>query len=55
MVKGDVDKGVGILVVAVVAGSSFLGALPLLGSAAALVYGATWLYGVADAAFAKKK
>ena len=55
MVKGDTDKGVGILAVAVVAGSSFLGALPLLGGAAALVYGATWLYGVADAAFAKKK
>jgi hypothetical protein len=55
MVKGDVDKGVGILAVAGVAGSSFLGALPLLGGAAALVYGATWLYGVADAAFTKKK
>ena len=55
MVKGDTDKGVGILAVAVVAGSSFLGALPLLGGVAGLVWGATWLYGVADAALAKKK
>jgi hypothetical protein len=55
LVKGDTDKGVGILAVAVVAGSSFIGGLPLLGGVAALVCGATWLYGVADAAFAKKK
>ena len=55
IVKGDTDKGVGILAVAVVAGSSLVGALPLLGGVAYLVYGATWLYGVADAALAKKK
>ena len=55
LVKGDTDKGVGILAVAVVAGSSYLGALPILGGLAGLVYGATWLYGVADAAFSKKK
>jgi hypothetical protein len=55
LVKGDTDKGVGVLAVWVVAGSSFLGALPLLGGVAGLVCGATWLYGVADAALAKKK
>lgn len=55
MVKGDTDKGVGILVVAVVAGSSFVAGLPLVGAAAGVVAGVTWLYGVVDAAFAKKK
>jgi hypothetical protein len=54
MVKGDTDKGVGMLAVAVVAGSSLLGALPLLGTLAYFVYGATWLYSVGDAAFSKK-
>ena len=29
--------------------TSFLGAIPILGSAAVLVAGAAWLYGVADA------
>lgn len=55
MVKGDTDKGVGMLVVAVVAGSSYLAGLPLIGGLASLAFGATWLYSVADAAFARKK
>ena len=55
MVKGDTDKGVGILVVAVVAGSGFVAGVPRVGAAAGIVAGATWLYGVVDAAFAKKK
>ena len=55
LVKGDTDKGVGLLAVAVVAGSSVLGALPLLGGVAGLVYAGTWIYGVADAALARKK
>ena len=55
LVKGDTDKGVGVLAVWVVAGSSVLGALPLLGGVAGLVCAGTWLYGVADAAFARKK
>ena len=48
LVNGETEKAIGVFAVALVAGSSFLGALPLLGSAAALIYGATWLYGVAD-------
>ena len=48
LVNGETEKAIGVFAVAVIAGSSFLGALPILGSAAALVYGATWLYGVAD-------
>ena len=55
MVKGHTDKGVGMLAVAVVAGSSLLGALPLLGSLAYLIYGGTWLYSVGDAALSSKK
>ena len=55
LVKGDTDKGVGILAVAVVAGSSYLYALPIIGHFAGLVAAGTWLYAVADAAFAKKK
>ena len=53
--KGDTDKGVGMLAIALVAGSSYLASLPLLGSVAGLVWAGTWLYSVADAAFAKKK
>ena len=48
LLNGETDKAIGVFAVAVIAGSSFLGALPILGSAAALIYGATWLYGVAD-------
>ena len=48
LVNGDIDKAIGVFVVAVVTGASFVGAIPLLGSVAGLVYGATWLYGVAD-------
>jgi hypothetical protein len=55
MVKGDTDKGVGMLAVAVVAGSSLLGALPLLGTLAYFLYAGTWLYSVGDAALASKK
>lgn len=49
LVNGETDKAIGVFVVSVVAGASFLGAIPILGSVAALVGGATWLYGVADA------
>ena len=49
LVNGETDKAIGVFAVATVAGASFLGAIPLLGGAAALILGATWLYGVADA------
>ena len=48
LVNGDTDKAIGVFAVATLSGLSFLGAIPLIGSAAALIYGATWLYGVAD-------
>ena len=48
LVNGDTDKAIGVFVVAAVSGASFLHVLPLLGPVAGLVYGATWLYGVAD-------
>ena len=48
LVNGETDKAIGVFVVAAVAGAGFLGAIPLIGSVAGLVYGATWLYGVAD-------
>lgn len=49
LVNGETDKAIGVFAVYAVAGASFLGALPILGSAAGLIAGATWLYGVADA------
>lgn len=49
LVNGDTEKALGMLVVAGVSGLSFLGAIPLLGSLAAAVYGVTWLYSVGDA------
>ena len=55
LVNGETDKAIGVFVVAAVAGSSFLGAIPLLGGAAGLVYAATWLYGVADGYIQGKK
>jgi hypothetical protein len=48
LLNGDSDKALGVFVVAAVSASSFLGAIPLLGSVAGLVYGVTWLYAVAD-------
>jgi len=48
LVNGETDKAIGVFVVAAVTGASFIGAIPLLGGVAGLVYGATWLYGVAD-------
>ena len=48
LLNGDTDKALGVFVVAAVSASSLIVAIPLIGSAAGLVYGATWLYGVAD-------
>ena len=48
LINGETDKAIGVFVVAAVSASSFLGALPLIGGIAGLVYGATWIYGVAD-------
>jgi len=48
LVNGETDKAIGVFVVAAVSGASLVGAIPLIGSVAGLLYGATWLYGVAD-------
>jgi TM2 domain-containing membrane protein YozV len=48
LVNGDTDKAIGVFVVAAVSGAGFIAAIPLVGSVAGLVWGATWLYGVAD-------
>lgn len=49
LLNGESEKAIGVFVVAGVSGLSFLGAIPLLGSLAGLVYAGTWLYGVGDA------
>jgi len=48
LVNGETDKALGVFVVAAVSGASLIHVIPLLGPVAGLVYGATWLYGVAD-------
>jgi hypothetical protein len=55
LVNGEVDKAIGVFVVAAITGASFLGAIPLIGSVAGLVYCATWVYGVADGYIQGKK
>lgn len=49
LVNGESDKALGVFAVAVVAGASFLGVIPVIGTVAGLVGAGTWLYGVADA------
>lgn len=48
LINGDTDKALGVFAVAAIAGASLIHVIPILGSVAGLVYGATWLYGVAD-------
>ena len=48
LVNGETDKALGVFAVAAISGASLIHVIPLLGSVAGLVYGATWLYGVAD-------
>ncbi len=55
LVNGEPEKAIGVIAIAAIAGSSFLGAIPLLGAAAGLVFAATWLYGVADGYLTGKK
>ena len=55
LVNGEVDKAIGVFAVSTVAGLGIIGALPLIGGIAALVGGATWLYGVGDAYFTGRK
>ncbi|MBA3395465.1 MAG: hypothetical protein H0T89_22645 [Deltaproteobacteria bacterium] len=55
LVNGQTDKAIGVFAVAVVTGASVIGAIPLIGSLAGLIYGATWIYGVADGYIQGKK
>ncbi|MBX3159820.1 MAG: hypothetical protein KF773_27870 [Deltaproteobacteria bacterium] len=55
LINGETDKAIGVFAVYTVAGLSMIGAIPLLGSVATLVWGATWLYGVADGYITGKK
>ena len=55
LVNGETDKAIGVFVVYTVAGACLIGAIPIVGWAAGLVAGATWLYGVADAYVSGKK
>jgi TM2 domain-containing membrane protein YozV len=48
LVNGETDKAIGVAAVFFVAGASFLGVIPLIGTAASLIAAGTWLYGVAD-------
>jgi hypothetical protein len=48
LVNGETDKAIGVFAVALVSGASLLGAIPLIGSVAGLVWTGTWIYGVAD-------
>jgi hypothetical protein len=55
LINGESDKALGVFAVAAVSGLSVVGAIPIVGWAAGIVWGATWLYGVADGYFTGKK
>ena len=55
LINGESDKALGVFAVWAVAGASFLGGLPLIGTVAGLVSGGTWLYGVVDGYFSGRK
>lgn len=48
-INGESDKGLGMLAVAIVSGLGFLGVIPFIGTAAAVVHIATRVYAGADA------
>lgn len=55
LLNGESDKALGVFVVWLVSGLGFLGVLPLIGTLAYLIGGATWVYGVADGYFTGRK
>lgn len=55
LVNGETNKAIGVFAVSTIAGLGFIGAIPLIGPLAALVGGATWIYGVGDAYFTGRK
>jgi len=48
LINGEGDKALGVFAVATVAGLSIIGVIPLVGTVAGVVGGATWIYGVVD-------
>jgi hypothetical protein len=48
LVNGETDKAIGVFAVSVVAGLSFLGVIPIVGTVAGAIGAVTWIYGVAD-------
>ena len=48
LINGEGDKALGVFAVWGIAGLGFIGAIPLIGTVAAVVGGATWVYAVAD-------
>jgi len=56
LINGETDKAIGVFAVwGVTLGLGILTALPIIGPAAYLVGGATWIYGVADGYMTGKK
>jgi hypothetical protein len=48
LINGEGDKALGVFVTWAVAGASFLGGIPVIGTVASAVALGTWIYGVAD-------
>ena len=55
LINGESDKAIGVFAVWGIAGLGVVGAIPVIGWAAGLVGGATWLYAVADGYFTGRK
>jgi TM2 domain-containing membrane protein YozV len=55
LINGEGTKALGVFVVWAIAGLSIFGWIPLIGTIAAFLGGATWLYGVLDAYVTGKK
>jgi len=55
LLNGEGEKALGVFVVAGVAGLGFWSSLPLIGAAAGVIGGLTWIYGVADGYLTGKK
>ena len=55
LINGEGDKALGVFATATICGLGVVGAIPLIGTAAGLIGGATWLYGVADGYFTGRK
>ena len=55
LINGQGDKALGVFATWAIAGASFIGAIPLIGTVAGAVATCTWVYGVADGYFTGKK